>query len=102
MGTAALFISSFGSDSGSATAFFHHQQQAAVPLFFLAGKAAALQHHILSKYSAAVATANKFLPRLFRFAFLRVTVWNLYSPLVFTLLLLPHYFSFVEHTRLPL
>ena len=61
-------------------------RQAAAPLFFLNE----------SKYSAAAATACKILPRLFRFTFSHVTVWSLYSPLVFTLLLLPRYFSVVE------
>ena len=48
---------------------------------------------------AAAATANKFLPRLFQFTFSHVTVWSLYSSLVFTLLLLPCYFSLIEHAR---
>ena len=87
--------------SGSAAAFFPLQRQAAAPLF-LAEKAAALQCPILSKYSAAAATADKLLPRLFRFTFSHVTLWSLYSLLVFTLLLLPRYFSVVEHTRLRL
>ena len=65
--------------------------------FFLAEKAAALQRCFLSKFSAA--TANKLLPRLFQFTFSHLTIWSLYSPLVFTLLLLPPYFSLVEHTR---
>ena len=51
--------------SGSATAFFRHQRQAAATLFFLTEKAAALQRCFLSKFSAAVATPNKLLPRLF-------------------------------------
>ena len=88
--------------SGSAAAFFlTMQRQAAAPLF-LAEKAAALQRPILSKYSAAAATANKLLPKLFRFTFSHVTVWSPYSLLVFTLLLLPRYFSLVEHTSLRL
>ena len=69
---------------------------------FLAEKAAALQHFFLSKYSAAAATANQLLPTLFRLTFSHVTVWSLYSQLVFTRPLLPHYSSLVEHTRLPL
>ena len=77
--------------SGSAAAFFRHQRQAA-----------ALQRPILSKYSAAAATANKLLLKLFQFTFSHVTVWSLYSPLVFTRLLRPRYFSLVEHTRLPM
>ena len=43
----------------------------------------------------AAATASKLLPRLFQFSFSHVTVWSLYSPLVFTLLLLPRYKTFV-------
>ena len=60
------------------------------------GSASAL---FLSKFSAAAATANKLLPRLFQFTFSHASVWSLHSPLVFTLLLLPRYFSLVEHTR---
>ena len=61
---------------------------------FLAEKAAALQRCLLSKFSAAAATANKLLPRLFQFTFSHVTVWSLYSPLVITLLLLTSLFQF--------
>ena len=63
------------------------------------GSASALQRCFLRKFSAAAATANKLLPRLFQFTFSRVTAWSLYSPLVFFLLLLPHYFSLVEYAR---
>ena len=88
----------FGSGSGSVSAFFRHQRQAAAPLFFLTEEAAALQRCFLSEYSAAAATPNKLLPRLFWFTFSLNTAWSLYSPFVFTLLLLLRYFSFVEHT----
>ena len=76
MGTAALFT------SGSAASF--SIAVAAAPLLFfvtsdkrqrrcfLAEKTAALQRFIFSKYSAA--TANKLLPRRFRFTFSHVTV----------------------------
>ena len=67
---------------------------------FFSRKSGSAYAHFLSKYSAA--TADKLLPRLFRFTFSHVTVWSLYSPLVFTRLLLPRYFSLVEHARLPL
>ena len=80
MGTAAVFTngryqrrSFFGSGSAAV---------------FLAEKVAPLQHCFLSKFFAAAATANELLPRLFQFTFSHVTVWSLYSPLVFTLLLL--------------
>ena len=70
---------------------------------FLAEKAAALRRCFLRKFFPAAATANKLLPRLFRFTFSHVTVWSLYSPRVFSLLLsLPRYVSLLEHTRLPL
>ena len=94
MGTAVLYT------SGATSAATFLVAVAAAPLLFfvtsdkrqrrcfLAEKAAALQRPILSKYSAAAATANKFLPRLFRFIFSPVAVWSLYSPLVFTLPLL--------------
>ena len=91
---AALF---FG--SGSAAAFFLSPATSGSAAVFLAEKAAAPQRCFLSKFSPAAATANKLLPKLFQFTFSLVTVWSLYSPLVFTLLLLPRYFSLVEHTR---
>ena len=57
----------FDSGISSAAAFFRHQR-----------KAAALQRCFLRKFSAAAATANKLLPRLFRFKFLSATVWSLH------------------------
>ena len=87
------------SDGHSAATFLRHLQQAAAPLFFFRRKSGSASAP-LSKYSAA--TANKLLPRCFRFTFSHVTAWSLYSPLIFTLLLLPRCFSLLEHTRLSL
>ena len=93
MGTAALFTSgatggaTFSAAVAAAPLLFFVTSDKRLRRCFLAEKAAALQRSILSKYSAAAATANKLLSRLFRFTFSHVTVWNLYSPLVFTLLL---------------
>ena len=109
MGAATLFT------SGATSAATFSVAVAAAPLLFLVTaksgsaavfsvkKAAALQSFFLSKFSAAAATADKLLPRLFRFKFLRVTVRSLYCFFVFfALLLLPHYFSLVEQTMLSL
>ena len=85
-----------------AAVFFSSSATSGSAAVFLTEKAAALQRCFLSKCSAAAATPNKLLPRLFWFTFSHVIAWNLYSPFVFTLLLLPRYFSLVEHTRLPL
>ena len=82
--------------SGSAAAFFRHQRQAAGPLFFTA----APQRSILSKYSAAAATANKLLSRLFSIhIFTRYRLESFLSAF-FTLLFLPRYFSLVEQKML--
>ena len=61
---------------------------------FLTEKAAALQCPILSKFSAAAATANKLLARLFRFTFHTLPFG------VFTLRLFSLCSSLVERTRL--
>ena len=102
----------FGSGIAAATLLFSSPATSGSAAVFLVEKAAALQRCFLSKFSAATATANKLLPRLFQFTFSHVTVWSLYSPLmaylklevghaplVFTLLLLPRYFSLIEHIR---
>ena len=96
MGTAALFTSG-ATLSVAPLLFFVTSDKRQRRWFFLVEKAAALQRCFLSKFAAA--TANKLLPRLFQFTFSHVTVWSLYSPLVFTLFLLPRYFSLIEHTR---
>ena len=103
MGTGALFTS--GATSGAtfsiavASLLFSLPATSGSAAAVLGERAAALQRCFLSKFSAAATTANKLLPRLFQFTFSHVTVWSLYSPLVFTVLLLPRYFSLVEHTR---
>ena len=106
MGTATLFTSgatsaaTFSVEVAAAPQLFSSPAKSDSAVVFLAEKVAALQRPIFSKYSAA--TGKKLLPRLFRFTFSHVTVWSLYSPLFFTLLLLPRYFSLVERTKLPL
>ena len=106
IGTAVLFTSGRYRTSGATISvaaapllFFVTSDKRQRRCFFLGEKAAALQRCFLSKFSVAAATANKLLPRLFQFTFSHVTVWSIYSPLVFTLLLLPRYFSLLEHTR---
>ena len=88
MGTAAPF-------TNGATSAATFSVAAAPLLFFVTSDKS-------KKYSAAAANPNELLPKLFSFTFPHVTALSLYSPFVFTLLLLPRYFSLVEHTRLPL
>ena len=65
---------------GSVAAFFRHQRQAAAPLFFFFSKKR--QHFstvFFSKISAAAATADKLLPRLFQFTLSRYRLESLLS-----------------------
>ena len=81
---------------GSAELFTSSATSAAT---FLIEKAAAFQRCFLSKYSAAAATPNKLLPRLFLIhIFTRYRLESLLSVVRSS----PRYFRLVEHTRLPL
>ena len=78
--------------SGSAAAFFRHQRQVTSDNFFLVKKTAALQRCFLRKFSAAAATANKLLPRLFSIYIFTRYRSEFLQIFFFALLVLPHYF----------
>ena len=103
MGTAVLFTSGATSAATFSVAaasliFFVTSEKRQRRCFFQLKKWQRFSAVFLSKFSAAAATVNKLLPRLFSIYIF--TRYRLESTIFFTLLLLPHYFSLVEQCYL--